>query len=64
MHWKIRKPRTWPGITGKTTKKPMRNLSLCFDFVAKDKVGGQPEDDEENTQNDEVYVELCIFHIQ
>lgn len=41
-----------------------KNLSLCLDFVTKDKVGGQPEDDEENAENDEVHVELCIFHIQ
>lgn len=48
----------------KRTKKPIKNLSLCFDFVAKDKVCCQSEDDEENAQNNKVHVELCIFHIQ
>lgn len=48
----------------KRTKRPVKNLSLCLDFVAEDKVGGQPKDDEENAQNNEVHVELCVFHIQ
>lgn len=40
------------------------SLSLWLDLVTEDKVGGQPEDDEENAQDDEIHVELCIFHIQ
>lgn len=39
-------------------------LSLGRDLVAEDKVGGEPKDDEENTQDNEIHVELCIFHIQ
>lgn len=39
------------------------SLSLWCDLVAEDKVGGQPKDDEENAQDDEIHVELRIFHI-
>lgn len=39
------------------------NLSLRLDLVAKDKVGGHSKDDEENTQDNEIYIELGILHI-
>lgn len=48
----------------KRTLRPTKNLSLCLDFVTEDKVGGQPKDNEENAQDNEVHVELCIFYIQ
>lgn len=38
--------------------------ALWLHFVTKDQVGGQSEDQEENTQHHEVYIELGIFHIQ
>lgn len=41
-----------------------RNLSLRLDLIAEDKVGGQSQDDKENTQDNEIYVKLCIFYIQ
>lgn len=40
------------------------SLSLRRDLVAEDKVGGESKDDEENAQDDEIHVELRIFHIQ
>lgn len=38
--------------------------ALWLNFVTKDQVSGQSEDQEENTQHHEVYIELGIFHIQ
>lgn len=38
--------------------------ALWLNFVTKDQIGGQSEDQEENTQHHEVYIELSIFHIQ
>lgn len=38
--------------------------ALWLNFVTKDQIGGQSEDQEENTQHHEVYIELGIFHIQ
>lgn len=52
----------WNGVPEDQETK--RNLSLRLDFVAEDKVGGQPKDDKENAQDNEVHVELCIFYIQ
>lgn len=40
------------------------NLSLRLDLIAEDKVGGQSQDDKENTQDNEIYVKLRIFYIQ
>lgn len=49
-------------MASRENSKP--RLSLGLDLVAENKVSGQPEDDEENAQDDEIYVELRVFHIQ
>lgn len=42
----------------------LRKLSLRLDLVAEDKVGSQSKNNEEDAEDDEVYVELCVFHVQ
>lgn len=41
-----------------------KHLSLRLDFVAENKVSSQPQDDEENSQDDEINVELRVLHVQ
>ena len=50
--------------TSRSARWAEQNLSLGLDLVAEDNVGGQPKDDEENAQDNEIYVELCVFHVQ
>lgn len=51
-------------MAGASRENLKPRLPLRLDLVAEDKVSGQPEDDEENAQDDEIHVELCVFHIQ
>lgn len=41
-----------------------QDLSHRLDLVAEDEVGSQSEDNEEDAQDDEVHVELGVFHVQ
>lgn len=43
---------------------PLDVLTLWLDFVAQNQVSGESEDQEENPQHHEVYVKLCVLHVQ